>query len=129
MLRGCSCCKKNTRLCLLPKEEQMFQDVINDSDFQLQDNPRIRDRKQIICSKMGLCYGRKPYVCRTAPVHFVRGLALVEESLCRLLASTFLVIHQAAVERLRQVVYKYDLQEEVLGYGRRVENGYVDYER
>jgi hypothetical protein len=40
-----------------------------------------------------------------------------------------LVIHQAAVERLRQVVYKYDLQEEVLGYGRRVENGYVDYER
>jgi predicted O-methyltransferase YrrM len=129
MLRGCSCCLKNIRLNLLPNEEQMFHDDFNEVDFRLEDNPRLPGRKVIVCSKLGMCNGRKPYVCRTHPVYFVRGLFMIEESLCRLLASTFLTVHHKAVERLRQVIYKFGLEEEVLGYGRRIENGYIDYER
>jgi hypothetical protein len=128
VLDGCSCCRKNNLLCLLPGEETMFEDVVNDADFRLEDNRVVPGRKTIICSKMGLCNGRKPYVCRTHPVHFVENLMLFEEGLCRLLASTFMALHRTAVERLRRVVYKFGLEKEILGYGRRVD-GYVDYER
>ena len=128
VLEGCRCCRKDTLLCLLPGEEKMFEDVVNQTDFRLQDNQVLPGRKVIICSKLGFCDDRKPYVCRTHPVHIVQDLVLFEEGLCRLLASTFFTLHRTAVERLRTVIYKFGLEREILGYGRRAD-GYVDYER
>jgi len=102
-------------LRLLPEEEKMFDDVINESDFRLDENPVLPGRKVVYCSKMGLCGGRKPYVCRTHPVHFRKGMLFFEESGCRLAASTYLVLHREAVERVRGIVQRYGLLTVELG--------------
>jgi hypothetical protein len=117
MLDACSCCKPNTRLHLFPNEESGFVDQINDTDFKLVDHPIFEDRKSIICSKLGHCDGRKPYTCRTHPVYYVNGLMLYEEALCRLGASLFLKIHKDSVDRIRSVVYEFELEDVPLGYG------------
>jgi len=128
-LVGCLCCPKNTMLCLLPDEEKVFEAELNDTDFVLSENPALPGRKIITCSKMGMCGGRKPFVCRTHPFHFMEGTVLVQESQCRLRASTFLSFHGRAIEKLKAIVYQYALQHEVLGYGRREGDKYIDYER
>jgi hypothetical protein len=126
-LKACLCCAPNTKLHLLPHEQHLFSDMINDSDFKLMDHLRFADRKTIVCSKLGLCNGRKPFVCRTAPVYFVNGLMLYEESLCRLNAITYLNVHKESVEHIRSVVYRFQLENSTLGYGRNIStsNGQV----
>jgi hypothetical protein len=130
MLKGCYCCKPNTQLHLLPNEERMFEDVINDLDFRAIAHPKLTGGKTIVCSKLGLCNGRKPFVCRTAPVYFVSGLMMFEESLCRLLALDYLSIHKDKIANIRNVIYKLGLENTVLGYGRtvRTENGEIHYD-
>jgi hypothetical protein len=130
MLKGCYCCKPNTQLHLLPNEERMFEDVINDLDFRAIEHPKLTGRKTIVCSKLGLCNGRKPFVCRTAPVYFVNGLMMFEESLCRLLALDYLSIHKEKIANIRHIIYKLGLENTLLGYGRtvRTENGEVHYD-
>lgn len=132
-LPACRCCPADLRLHLLPGEERCFEDVVNSHDFQLVDHPNLDGRKTIICSKRGLCGGRKPYVCRTHPLHFAEGLVMFEEGLCRLRATTFLAMHQEQVERVRAVALAQGLDEVPLGYGRvRGAAGgpsHVDFER
>ncbi|MFT5290064.1 MAG: hypothetical protein ACI8QC_000552 [Planctomycetota bacterium] len=117
MLDGCGCCPPSVRLHLLPNEESGFIDQINDTDFQIEDHPIFENRKSIVCNKLGNCNGRKPYTCRTHPVHFVKGLMLYEEAQCRLGATLFFQIHKDAVEHVRSVVYQYELEDVPLGYG------------
>lgn len=128
-LPGCLCCHANVRLCLLPEEEKLFAREFNETDFILRENPALPGRKMIQCSKLGRCGGRKPYVCRVHPFHFIDGLVLVEESLCRLRAASFVKFHRRAVEKIRAIVYLFGIEREVLGYGQRTENQYSDYER
>ncbi|MDX2213853.1 MAG: hypothetical protein SFY66_11260 [Oculatellaceae cyanobacterium bins.114] len=117
-LKACHCCPANVRLHLLPNEEKMFVDVINDWDFRLAENPNIPGRKAIYCNKLGLCGGHKPFVCRTHPVYFSEGSLLVQESLCRLPAYKFFQFHHDQVEHIRRIVLKYGLDKVTLGYGR-----------
>lgn len=128
-LPGCLCCHRNVRLCLLPEEEKVFAAEVNETDFLLRENPELPGRKMIVCSKLGHCGGRKPYVCRVHPFHFIDGVVLVEEGLCRLRATTFARFHRRALERIREIVAELDLAREVLGYGRRVGDRHLDYER
>jgi hypothetical protein len=127
-LRGCKCCHEGVKLNLLPKEEIMFEALLNDFDFRLVNHQFLEGRKAIICSKMGLCDGKAPYVCRMHPIYFTKGLFIFEEGLCRLLASTFISLHRPQIERVRQVVVKYQLEEEVLGYGRKIGDDYLEFE-
>ncbi|MBD2567394.1 hypothetical protein [Anabaena lutea] len=125
VLKGCYCCPANTRLNLLPNEEKMFTDVINDWDFRLTDHEELPGRKTIYCSKMGLCNGNKPFICRTHPVYFSEGAILFVESQCRLPAYKFLQFHHEASEKIRSVVFKYGLEKVILGYAKKsvLENG------
>lgn len=131
-LASCACCPPGARLNLLPGEEVMFADVINDTDFRLQDHPLLEDRKTIVCSKLGHCGGRKPFICRTHPVYYVNGLMLFEESLCRLKASTYITTHETSVENIRAIVYRFGIENTTLGYGRNIrvrgEDVHSDYE-
>lgn len=120
MLKSCGCCPPDAELYLLPGEEVLFDDVLNDTDFKLIDHPVLSGRKTVICDKRGLCGGRKPFVCRTHPVHFVTGTLVFQESWCRLKATAFIGWHKEAVDRIRATVYRYGLESVVLGYGRSI---------
>lgn len=132
-LQGCRCCHANLKLHLLPGEERMFETQLNTGDFQLIEHPTLAGRKTIVCSKLGQCGGRKPFVCRTHPVHFADGLVLFEEGLCRLTAAKYFSLHGEAIERLRAAVLARQLQSVPLGYGRVVDangtKGHCDFER
>lgn len=125
---GCLRCPAGLVLGLLPREEAMFRARINDTDFQLGDNPVVPGRKVITCGKMGRCGGHMPYVCRTSPAQFARGLFYVDETRCETSMTAFLAENGAEVERLRRIAQGYQLHLETLGYarvvpGRRLEPG------
>jgi hypothetical protein len=119
VLTGCCCCEPNVQLNLLPNEEKMFADIINDWDFRLADNPGLSGRKTIYCNKKGLCHGRKPFVCQIHPVFFSEDSLKYHEGGCRLPAYKFFKFHHEAIERVRRVVLKYGLEKVSLGYGRK----------
>ncbi|MTJ08763.1 MULTISPECIES: hypothetical protein [unclassified Anabaena] len=119
VLKGCTCCSANTQLHLLPNEEKMFVDAINDWDFRLTDNEDLLGRKTIYCSKMGLCNGHKPFICRTHPVYFSEGAILFVEGQCRLTAYKFFQFQHEQIEKIRSIVYKYGLEKVILGYAKK----------
>lgn len=132
-LPACVCCKPNTLLHLLPREEKLFESSVNATDFRLIDHPRFKGRKSLVCSKLGLCNGHKPFVCRSHPVYFIDGLMLFEEWLCRLGAIAFIQRHKAAVEHIRKTVFARQLGDTLLGYGRTARSDdkgliHIDYE-
>ncbi|MHC4262569.1 MAG: hypothetical protein ACYSWX_08620 [Planctomycetota bacterium] len=132
-LEVCGCCQPNLELHLLPGEEVALSDTFNATDFQLREHPTLEGRKSILCNKLGQCGGRKPFVCRTHPVHFADGLVLFEEGLCRLRSTSFMARHADFVDKVRATVLEHGLDKVPLGYGRVIqrdgERVYADFER